>query len=506
MAHTPSKQRIRPRVERALMLEGPRATLEALAVCGALGSVTFGPARTAKLREIYYDTPGGALADAGVTLSVSALADRFAQRVEERRAVLAAGFAERALSEARLATSEPEPARHARVRALCGESALIPRLELEGTLRTRRVALERAAIVLRLELGEARHAAGALPFARVVLVLQRGSPAALFRAALLLLAEHPELRTAREDTAQLLARAHGAAPAPVGARPIALPKNASLRALVDAALAECSWSLARSEVAVRLAPGPDAIHDMRVAVRRFRSALRVLRAELGRARAERLRAALSPLADALGDVRDLDAFLERIAVCESLGAPPLAELRTSVERERESALAALLSLLESPERAQLELELGLLVFGHEWCDDANTDRLAVPATNAARSLAERADRRPLRAARNLAPLTPEERHRLRLRVKAARYAVELLAPLLPRKRALRYVRRARALQDALGVECDATRARALLRRLGEPASAGADFLLGYGAGQADQARSDRDRAWRRFRRARRPWA
>jgi triphosphatase len=459
MRRTPSKQQPRPRVEREHALDGPREVIEALAVRGPLGPMLFGPARAARVREVYYDTPGGALADAGVTLSLSARGDGFAQRVDERRDSLAAGFVERAVSEARLTTSDPEPAQRARVRALCAESKLNPQLEIERTLTTRRIAFERSAIALRLELGEARTAPGALPIGRAILVLQRGAPAALFRAALLLLAEHPELRTAREDTPQLLARARGAAPAPITARSLALARNAALRALVDAVLTECLHWLARSEAAVRLAPESEAIHGMRVAVRRFRSALRLLRAPLGRARAERLRAALSPLADALGEVRDLDVFLEQISVCEARGAPSLVELRTRVAREREQARGALLSLLESAERAQLDLELGLLVFGHDWCDDASPDLLAVPATDAARSLAEQADSRPRRAARDLATLTPEERHRLRLRVKAARYAVELLAPLLRKKRARRYVSRARALQDALGVECDATRAR-----------------------------------------------
>jgi len=504
MGRTASKQPTRSRVERGLALAGPRATIEALAACSELGPLAFGPARAAQLRDVYYDTPDGALAGAGVTLRVLARAGHFAQRVEEQRDARAAGFMERAFSEVRLATSEP--VRSARVRALCGESALTAQLEIEGTLTTRRIAFERSAIALRLELGEARSALGALPHGRAVLVLQRGSPAALFHAALLLLAEHPELRIAREDTAELLARTRGVAPAPTVARPIALPRSASLRALIDAALAESLRSLARSEAAVRLAPETEAVHGMRVAVRRFRSALRLLRAELGRARSERLRAALSPLSDALGEVRDLDVFLTRISVCEALGAPSLAALQAHVARERARALGALLDLLESPERAQLDLELGLLVFGRDWCDDASADRLAAPATDAARSLAESADSRPLRAARDLAALTPEERHRLRLRVKAARYAVELLAPLLPRKRTLRYVLRARALQDALGVECDAARARALARRLGEGALAGAEFLLGFGAGQAEQSRAERDRAWRRFRRVRRPWA
>jgi CHAD domain-containing protein len=287
--------------------------------------------------------------------------------------------------------------------------------------------------------------------------------------------------------------------------PIALPRRARFAELVDAVLAECRSAVFDAETEVRADAGAAGVHRMRVAVRRLRSALRLLRDALGRARAERLRDGLEPLADALGAVRDLDVFLARVALCETLGAPSTQEIASRAAEARREAFGALVRQLDSDAWAQRRVELELLR-ARARRGSASSARLGMPASGAARELVGLADRRALRAGRGYAELSPDQRHRLRLRVKAARYATELFAPLLPAKAARRYVRRAVELQDALGVECDAARTRSLVARLGaSSAEPGVAFLLGHAAGQASQARPECDRAWRRFRRAPRPW-
>ncbi len=514
MTRAPSKRTLvqTPRVERGLELEGPRTVIEAVAACDAIGGLVLGPPRVSHSRRLYYDTESGALASAGVTLSVAASGQRLVQSHELRRDPPVAGFFERTTREARLASPDPDLTRSAsgelvaRARELCAGSALIAQLEVERALTTRGIAFEREAIDATFAVGEARVAAGAIPIARIVLVLKRGAPAALFRAAFLLHEKYPSLRPASEDTARLLVRLRGEAPALVSPRPIALARDATLDALIAAALAECLRCIVHGEPAARIECEPEGVHQLRIAVRRLRSALRLLRDELPRERGEWLRAALEPLSDALGVARDRDVFLERIAACEASGAASLASLRTRVASERAEAFAELARLLDSPERARLELELGLLAFGADWRDPARAERLALPAAEAAREFGARADRRARKAGRDFTALELEDAHRLRLRVKGARYAVDLLAPLLPAKRARRYIRRARALQDALGIESDAARTRALVERFGgASASPGVEFLLGYCAGQVAEGRGVRNRAWRRFRNAPRPW-
>jgi CHAD domain-containing protein len=88
-----------------------------------------------------------------------------------------------------------------------------------------------------------------------------------------------------------------------------------------------------------------------------------------------------------------------------------------------------------------------------------------------------------------------------LRVKDARYAVELLAPLLRPKRAARYARAAQRLQDALGVECDWLRLRELTHRW---APDEAERIASSLAPDIAAVRAEAERALRRFRRAPKP--
>ncbi|HEY8120959.1 MAG TPA: CHAD domain-containing protein [Myxococcota bacterium] len=513
MSHAPPKRPTArmPRSECGLALDGPPAVVEAAAVSDAIGGIALGPPRVSSSRWLYYDTQSTALARAGLTLCVGRKGEGFVQALEAREDPPIAGFFRRTPSRARLASPDPDLARiahgglAARVRELCAESALIAQLEVESALTTRRIALDGAAIDAGFAVGVARVGDGALPLARISLVLKSGAARALFRAALSILEKFPGLRPANDDGAGLLARLRGDVSRPAAMRRVALPKRATLNVLMEAALAECMRCVEHNEAAARREHETEGLHQMRVASRRLRSALRMFRDELPRERADWLRAALAPLADALGAVRDLDVFLALVAVCEASGAPPLDALRARVAHARAEALASATHLLDSPERARLDLELGLLVFGNDRRDSVRAERLARPAGEAARELAALADRRARKAGRAFAELRHEDVHRLRLRVKSARYAVELLAPLLPAKRSRRYVNRARALQDALGVESDAQRTRALAERFGD-AGPGVEFLLGYSAGQVAAGRGERARAWRRFRTPRRPWA
>jgi len=506
---TPSSVGTRPRVERGVALDAPRAAVETLAKHAKVGAIALGRVRSRAQREIHYDTPRGALAEHGVSLRVIEREGIVVQRVEERRE-LVAGFFVRAVHEAPLATAEPDLSRvgngalTAQIRAACADVALVPMLELERHTALRSAALETARLTLRCHVAEARGDAASDSRGRIELASARGGLRVCFDAAHALLSELPELRPAREDDAARVARAVALEPAPSASTPLALPNRAGLAALVDAALVHCWRSLDRSAAAARAPGDAESVHQMRIAVRRFRTALRVLRDPISRERATRLRAALGTLAEQLGAVRDFDVFLARLATCEA-SRPPLEQLRRSAQRARSEAFAELAQLLDSPERAALDLELGQLAFAGSW-RGAATVTLDGSATRAARAFVARANRRARRAGDGFAQLAPDDRHRLRLRVKSARYTAELLAPLLSAKRIRRTVRRARALQDALGVECDARRADAIMQQIAPPeARDEAQFVLGYGAGETHGVRESCERAWRRFRRVSRSW-
>jgi CHAD domain-containing protein len=112
-----------------------------------------------------------------------------------------------------------------------------------------------------------------------------------------------------------------------------------LSEFVAAQLAE----LRANDPAVRESDDADAVHDMRVAIRRLRSVLRTARPMLDRAWVDDTRAELDRFGQLLGAIRDLDVLLEHLSVeARELGAGAEArELLAPLEREREQAQAEL---------------------------------------------------------------------------------------------------------------------------------------------------------------------
>jgi triphosphatase len=219
------------------------------------------------------------------------------------------------------------------------------------------------------------------------------------------------------------------------------------------------------EPGTRLGDDIEELHDMRVASRRLRAAL-ALFADVLPAGADRYREELGWIGRELGAVRDLDVQLEQLD--EWLGAVPeadreaLAALRSLLEEQRAAARAAMLEALDS-RRYQLLVEgFGRLLRAGRV---RRTGPPSLPVRAVAPDLVESRFRAVRRAAGRIEPTSaPEAYHRLRIRCKRLRYALEFVGEVYPgRTRPL--VRRLVALQDVLGLHQDADIAIDRLRRL-----------------------------------------
>src|SRR5205085_10514260 len=93
------------------------------------------------------------------------------------------------------------------------------------------------------------------------------------------------------------------------------PRDEACRAVALKYLDEAAAAKAR------LGHDEEALHDLRVALRRFRSTLRAWRAVLGRLRG-RLRSSLRRIIDATGGARDAEVLLKLFAA-EQLTEGPL---------------------------------------------------------------------------------------------------------------------------------------------------------------------------------------
>ena len=209
------------------------------------------------------------------------------------------------------------------------------------------------------------------------------------------------------------------------------------------------------------------VHDLRVAVKRFREAFRLFRPVLRKKTFRRHRDWIEDLNDALGEVRDRDVSLARLRkLTAGLAEPPgsVGGLLARIVAERIGAAGALAAMLDRLQLegvpAQLAAQIELL------------EQQAAPGGSTHEFARERVRERLLdvrarwTAARREA--TPESLHRVRIGNKRLRYAIEPFSRMLG-KEVRRLYRSASRFHDVLGDVHDADSMAVML----ETAMAGA---------------------------------
>jgi CHAD domain-containing protein len=200
-----------------------------------------------------------------------------------------------------------------------------------------------------------------------------------------------------------------------------------------------------------------------------------------------VRAELKWIADALGAARELDVFVAEVwrpAAETPADAPAEDEVRAlaafgkALLSAQTTAYAQAGEAVDSTRFRALTLEGAAWLEAGAWTTDRRLEKIrdASAAAFAAEALDKR--RRKIRKdGKDLASLSPDDRHHLRLRGKTLRYAAEDLATLFPDhpKRADRFIKTTRALQDSLGALNDLAAREALAREValssGEPEAA-----------------------------------
>lgn len=166
----------------------------------------------------------------------------------------------------------------------------------------------------------------------------------------------------------------------------------------------------------------EAIHDMRVAIRRLRTMLKMARPLFGRWHADAVRRAFADVMKATGDLRDEEVLEETL---EKLSEHPsyVAWLRSRKARERKLRRAVVARIERGElDRARLMLK-ALLVFPFDPKRDMGLSKFA-------RRTVERA-RRVVEKGRDVSIDDMLGLHQLRIYYKELRYSIELLSEALP---------------------------------------------------------------------------
>ena len=204
---------------------------------------------------------------------------------------------------------------------------------------------------------------------------------------------------------------------------------------------------------------PEALHDLRVAVRRTRSALSEFRRLFPADRLAHFRGELRRFGEITGPVRDLDVYLEHLPAYRALlpadAAQALAPFRTFLLRHRRVERRRLVRRLASVrlQRLLADWQRFLEVAdGSVW-----PARAAQPANLTARRHIWKLYRRFLRQGAAISAASPDrDLHLLRITGKKLRYLVEFFRPLHPPAEIALLVKAMKGIQDFLGNYQDLT--------------------------------------------------
>jgi len=256
----------------------------------------------------------------------------------------------------------------------------------------------------------------------------------------------------------------------------------------------------------------EGVHQMRVAFRRLRSGLRIFRPLIPREASAAPAEDIRWLNGFLGPARDWDVFLDEGMVPMLAHFPRkrgLSLFRTKAETIRQTHYRTLREALADPRYQRLTQGLADWLDDRAWreaLDDERRERLARPAVDFATPLLGRDHRRVWQQGEAFAELSAVERHRLRIRIKELRYALDFFSSLYPAAPVKAYLNALARLQDSLGIMNDIAVARRLLdeARL-RTVSAARQVIEGWYGCRLDVQERAFPALWRDFTACERPW-
>jgi CHAD domain-containing protein len=296
------------------------------------------------------------------------------------------------------------------------------------------------------------------------------------------------------------------------ARPAPLTRRMAPDDAFRVTLLECLAQISANAGAVRTGRAVEALHQMRVGLRRLQVALAIFGANNVSLKALRGRA--KALSSRLGPARDLDVFVGELlqpAADGAVNGEAFVQLRARAEAARDRAWDQVSDCVASADFA---------IFLDDVAAAAARSGLSpVQRKQSIKSLADTALDHHLARARKRAraahSLEERDFHNLRIALKKLRYAGEFFAPLYKKRKVRAYLKRLKALQEMLGGLNDIAHVRMTLSALleDEAPTRQAQGDLSFAAGQiqgwhrARAAKLGRKslRRWKGFKRRKAFW-
>jgi triphosphatase len=423
-----------------------------------LAAAPAGDDETRELISVYFDTQDLVLQKAGASLRVREHKGRRVQTVKRGRGLV------REEHEAPIEGLAPDPALDPLPSLLPDGAMLKPAFNVRVSRRQRTFRYRDAEIELALDQGEVTGGDQRSPICEVELELKSGPSAALFALARELAVAAPLYLAFDSKAARGQALVAGAGPYAQRSK-LALSGEVTIGEAFQAIARQALGQIATNAAALRIQPELEAVHQLRVGVRRLRSALTTFEPLLEGAGLDKLAADFRWLGQTCDAARNLDVFADETLAPAELAENPhagLAALRKAVEAARQTAWAKAGDAVACERFRILMIDAAAWVETGEWRDDHDAKALLKPF---ARHALDRHLKQLRKKGKKAWIGGDEARHHLRIQAKKLRYACEGLASLYGEKRAARYLGRLKDLQDALGALNDLATAEPLIASL-----------------------------------------
>ena len=436
------------------------AALSRLRVAGA----KTGEATRRRLVSTYFDTPGQMLHRHRVALRARQSGEEFRQTIKAARA---GGF-ERGEWEAGVRKARPD-FRQTKGTPLEDLADKKTRRKVKPVFRTTVQRLTRPLEVgssrVELAVDRGRISAGRHfeAIAEFELELKKGKPSHLFHIARAIehrLGAELDLRSKAESGYQLAAGGKALA---VHAEPIELSGKMTARDAFKVIGYASLRHFSANSGGVR-ALDAEAVHQMRVGLRRLRAAISLFDEILPGPSTARIKQELKWLTGELAPAREMDVFLtEQLKPLGQATRPKrgFRALETHFSARRKTAFDRARDALATPRYRRLLIDvLEWLALGHV----REVEAAGMPIGDFAAALMRRRTRKARKEGRHLDELSPRQRHKLRIKIKKLRYAVDFFEKLYPSKadeELEEFSGRLKKIQDALGALNDFAAHRAM---------------------------------------------
>jgi triphosphatase len=403
------------------------------------------------LVSTYFDTTKHKLKRNGVSLRVRQADDSYVQTIKAGMSgILARGEWETRLDRATpdLAKAEQTPLEKLLTKKLHRKLKPVFRTSVRRMaqpIRTRRSEIE-----LAVDRGSITSGRRSTPIAEFELELKGGNPADLFRLARNLerkTGAELELRSKSEKGYQL---AGGGRESASYAEPIRLDRKMSANRAFTVIAASTFRHFATNADAVRNLDA-EAIHQMRVGLRRTRAAISIFDDVLPRAGIAKIKRELRWLTRELAPAREIDVFLKERVPPITKEEPPKRGARAIEEKLAARRAKAFKRASQAIGSRRFR---SLLIDMLEWIETrktpSNEDNSIGPY---AAELLDRRIKKARRQGKRLTELSPKQRHKLRIKIKKIHYAVdffECLYAASDNKEIAQLSNRLKTVQSALG--------------------------------------------------------